>query len=469
MTSNTGNFDVIVIGAGPAALFATFELIKNKKRVLIIEKGKNILDRSCPAIEFKKPCIRCNVCSVVSGWGGAGAFSDGKLTCSKEIGGHLSSYIEDISGMMDYVLGVYREFGAPKDSYIPNAKFVDEFSRKAFINNIKFYPYDVLHLGTDKSIDVLSNMFNEMSKSEYLDVKFNETAMRIITDEEGVCVVALETNKGIYYTQDIIVAPGRGGSAWLTQEMERLNIGIERNAVDVGVRMEVPAQIMDEVLSNNIFDLKLEYYSKTFNDRVRTFCTCPKGQVIEENHNGFVTVNGHSYREKKTKNTNFSILVSINFTEPFNNPLNYGSSIISLGNMLAQNVIVQRYGDLKRGRRSNDKRIKEGFVEPTLKSAVPGDVSFVLPYRHLTDIMEMIETMNEVIPGINSEHNLLYATEVKFYSSKIVVNKNMQTDISGLYMAGDGAGLTRGLMQASMSGLFVAQNILGVDKEVKNK
>jgi len=473
-----GNFDVIVIGAGPAGLFAAHELIKNKKHVLIIEKGKNIFDRKCPAIEFKRPCARCNTCDIISGWGGAGAFSDGKLTCSnsKEVGGHLTSYVDDLGLMIDEVLAIYKEYGAPDDSYVPNADFVEKFSRNAFINNLKFYPYNTLHLGTDKSIDVLSNMYNKMVKNEYFHIKFGDEILWFIDDRDDTLkeaqreaqtdnierkIIGVENkNCVVWLAPYVIVAPGRGGSEWLTEQMLNHRVGIERNAVDVGVRMEVPAQIMEEVLSNNIFDMKLEYYSATFNDRVRTFCTCPKGEVLEENYNGFVTVNGHGCREKKTNNTNFSILVSINFTEPFNKPLEYGASIISLGNMLAKNIIVQRYGDLKRGRRSTEERIKKGFVEPTLKSAVPGDISFVLPYRHLKDIMEMIEAMSKIIPGINSEHNLLYATEVKFYSSKITVDKNMETKVKGLYVAGDGAGLTRGLMQASASGLHVARNIL---------
>jgi hypothetical protein len=275
-------------------------------------------------------------------------------------------------------------------------------------------------------------------------------------DKDNNHVTGIETEAYFYCASVVIVAPGREGSGWLVDEMNRLRVKSSRNPVDIGVRMEIPAAVMEDI-TKDFYELKLEYYSKTFNDRVRTFCMCPNGEVIMENYDGLMTVNGHSYQNKKTDNTNFAILVSTTFTEPFDKPLDYAKSITSLSNMLSNGVIMQRLGDLRRGRRSTVRRMTKGFLKPTLPVAIPGDITFVLPYRHVVNILEMIEALDKMIPGVGSDHNLLYAVEAKFYSSKIDVNEQLETGVHNLYAIGDGAGVTRGLMQASISGVHVAQ------------
>jgi len=449
------SFDVIIVGAGPAGIFTAYELSKNAPlKVLIIEKGQDIKHRMCPIASKKLDHCTCKTCSVMSGWGGAGAFSDGKLTYSKSIGGNLPEQV--IDDCMEYVSSVYESFGATKSFYDPTKKVIEEYSRKAFINNLKLHSYKVKHMGTECSLDVLAKIYDYIIEKSVV-VNFQEQVIDILESEGKV--VGVRTNKGTYNSDIVVLAPGREGSGWLVEQTNKLGIKSTRNLVDIGVRMEIPSSVMEDIIPN-FYELKLEYYSKTFNDRVRTFCMCPSGEVIMENYNGLMTVNGHSYKNSKTDNTNFAILVSTNFTEPFDQPLEYAKAITSLGNMLSNRVVIQRLGDLKRGRRSTEARIEKGFVRPTLTAAVPGDISFILPYRHMVNILELIEAMDAMLPGVGSDHNLLYAIEAKFYSSKISTDKDFKTNISGLFAIGDGAGLTRGLMQSSISGVHVARTIL---------
>ena len=447
---------MIIVGAGPSGIFAAYELITldPKLKVLMIEKGNSIEKRNCPIASKKKTSCSCSLCSVMSGWGGAGAFSDGKLTYSNVIGGNLSQQV--IEDCMKYVSDVYESFGATDSYYDPSDSAIDELSRKAYINNLKLFPFKIKHMGTECSYEVLKAMQEDII-GRGVEVKFMDEVEEILFDTNTV--KGVRTHLSHYMANCVILAPGREGSGWLVNEMKKRHVTSTRNYVDIGVRMEIPASVMSDI-TTQFYELKLEYYSKTFNDRVRTFCMCPYGEVIIENYGGLMTVNGHSYYKKKTANTNFAILVSTNFTEPFDKPLDYAKSITSLSNMLSNGVIVQTLGDLKRGRRSTVNRMKKGFVEPTLTAAIPGDISFVLPYRHLKNIMEMIDAMDKMIPGVGSEHNLLYAVEAKFYSAKIDTDDNYMTSVDGLYAIGDGAGLTRGLMQASISGTWVARQIL---------
>ena len=451
-------FDVIIIGGGPAGIFAALELVERTGKILIVEKGKSLVDRVCPSKQRHIPCVKCQPCSIVCGWGGAGAFSDGKLTLSTEVGGFLDEYIskDRLHKMIRYVDDIYLRFGAPEQVYGDDEEKVAAIEKKAIQADLRLIPSRIRHLGSGRTLAVLQAMQEDLEQKG-VEVALNSVCTELIV-ENGVAVGVRLKDGQEYRGKYIIVGPGREGSEWLVAEGRRLGLTTTVNPVDIGVRVELPAEVM-EPLTSVVYESKFIYYSRTFEDRVRTFCMCPHGEVVVENNDGVMTVNGHSHAHKKTANTNFALLVSKNFTEPFKEPITYGRYVAGLANLLGGGVIVQRLGDLQMWRRSTPERLRKGLVVPTLQEATPGDLSLVLPYRHLLAIMEMLEALDMIAPGVNSRNTLLYGVEVKFYSSRLHLSANLETKIPGLFAVGDGAGVTRGLMQASISGVIVGQEI----------
>ena len=460
-------YDVVIIGAGPAGIFAAIELSRLNKEcsVLIVDKGREIAKRVCPARTTGK-CRNCSPCAIVSGWSGAGAFSDGKLSQSPQVGGRLLDYYDEgeALGLIRYADGIYTEFGAVAPVYGLNTQKVEEIRYNALKHGISLIPGGVRHLGTDRASVVLENMYEHLIHNTRTTFAELTSAGDIRTEDGRVTGVTLK-NADTEYTVGcgcLIAAPGREGSAYLAAQSKRLSIKTFNNEVDIGVRVEVPNAIMDH-LTADLYEAKLMYYSDTFENRVRTFCMNPGGIVSEEHYDGgLAVVNGHSYAEadKRTENTNFAMLVSTMFTEPFNQPIEYGKYIAKLGNMLTGGgIMVQRLGDLLMGRRTDFSRLRKSVTIPTLKSAIPGDLSFVLPQRYLTSIVEALKAMNNVAPGLYSRDTLLYGVEVKFYSSKLEIDRSFETAVKNLYAIGDGAGLTRGLIQASASGVVAARSI----------
>ncbi len=453
-------YDVIIIGAGPAGIFAALEFLQSKKKVnvLIIEKGKDIDQRSCPLKVRNISCTTCRECNLLSGWGGAGAFSDGKLSLSPEVGGFLPRYLEkdDVRSLIDYVDGVYVHYGAPTDVFGKKTDQVGELEKLASMNNLVLVPSVIRHIGTDRCRIVLKKMKEDINGK--VETLFQTEARTVIVEKGKFRGVVLKSGKKVY-ADFLILAPGREGSRWLEEESRRLDLTLLKNPVDVGVRVEVPAPVL-EPLTSITYEPKLLFYTRRFDDKVRTFCVNPYGEVVKEYLKGIWTVNGHSYAERRTHNTNFALLVSTYFTEPFDEPISYGRYIARLANFLGNGVIVQRLGDLMAGRRSTHERISKGIVQPTLKDATPGDLSFVIPYRYLCDIMEMLEALDRIAPGVNSRHTLLYGVEVKFYSMQLKLTNNLETEIADMFAVGDGAGVSRGLVQASASGVVAAREII---------
>lgn len=449
-------FDVIIVGAGPAGIFSALELKDTKLSILVLDKGFDVEKRKCPA-NRGLGCVNCDPCLLLSGWGGAGAFSDGKLTLSTIVGGWLNEYCgrEKLGGLIDYVDNTYLKFGATKNLYGVDPDSIGEIERKASLAGLKLIPQKVRHLGTEKCAEILRKMREDLESNVEIKTK---------TDVKGLIVKngqvkGVETFKGErFYGEYVIVAPGRSGAEWLKSEAQSLGLKTLNNPVDVGLRVEVLAPVMEE-LTNVLYEPKLIFYSKSFDDQVRTFCVAPRGEVITESYNGVITVNGQSYAERKTENTNFAVLVSTSFTEPFREPIAYGKYLARLTNLLSGGVIVQRLGDLEAGRRSTEDRIKRSLVAPTLKIATPGDLSFALPYRYLADIREMLQALDRITPGVYSKHTLLYGIEVKFYSSRLELSESLETKFKNLFTIGDGAGVSRGLVQASVSGVIAAREI----------
>ncbi|MGF7184051.1 hypothetical protein GGQ84_000126 [Desulfitispora alkaliphila] len=456
------DYDVIIVGAGPAGIFAALELIEQDQnvKILIVEKGVDINKRNCPAKLKGEKCVYCRPCGIVCGWGGAGAFSDGKLTLSPDVGGMLDQYIgeEELIKQIDYVDNIYKQYGAPEKVYgLDQQDKIEDIKRKAVMAELKLLPVPIRHLGTGRTGQILGKM-KDFLASKGVDIRFKTGVKELVTANEVAKGVKLENGQEI--TSDyVIVCPGREGSEWLANESKRLGIDTAINPVDIGVRVELPAPVMDD-LTKIVYESKLIYHSKTFDDKVRTFCMNPYGEVVTENNDGLITVNGHSHAEVKTDNTNFALLVSKTFTEPFKEPIAYGKYVARLANLLGDGVIVQRLGDLIAGKRTTTERLQRGLVTPTLKDATPGDLSLVFPYRHLMSIVEMLKAMDVICPGVYSRNTLLYGVEVKFYSSRLELNKNLETKIKNLFATGDGAGVTRGLAQASVAGVVCAKEII---------
>ena len=461
------NCDVLIIGAGPAGIFTALELTKimPDSNIILIDSGSRIDNRKCPLRNLGK-CIGCNPCNIMSGWAGAGAFSDGKLSLSEEVGGNITDYmpINKAHELIKYADSIYLNFGAPNKVHGLNDKKVEEIAYQASRNNIRLIRCPVRHMGTENGFNVLKEMYNYLSKQNNFTFLEHTTAIEIIIEDNNAKAVKVKGPDGVYNinAKYIVAAPGRGGADWMMHEAENLKIPTINNEVDIGVRVEVPNSIMDH-LTKYLYEAKLVYYSDTFENKVRTFCMNPGGLVSEEHYNGNIAVvNGHSYSDPSmhTNNTNFALLVSTKFTKPFNQPIDYGRYIARLGNMLTGGgIMIQRLGDLLQGRRTDASRLAKSTTIPTLATAVPGDLSFVLPHRHLTSIVESLKAFDKLAPGLYSKNTLLYGVEVKFYSSKIEVNNNFETKINRLYAIGDGAGITRGLMQASVTGIVVARDI----------
>lgn len=451
-------YDVIIVGAGPAGIFAALELSRRSKvRVLLLEKGAALEKRKCATLGEYGRCLRCSPCAITSGWGGAGAFSDGKLTLSTEFGGLLNECLElaSLEQLIRYVDSIYLSAGAKDILFGTDSAVVKELQRSAAAADLSLIPALIRHLGTENCYLVLEKMYRLLENK--IDIGTGTEVSAITSAGGRVNGVELASGNKIKATY-VIAGPGRVGAEWMHGEALRLGLQGINNPVDIGLRIEVPAVLM-EPLTSKIYESKLIYFSRSFDDRVRTFCMNPYGVVVTENNGGLLTVNGHSYEEKKSDNTNFALLVSKTFTEPFSEPIRYGKYIASLANMLGDGVIMQRLGDLQMGRRSTAERIRRGLVQPTLSEATPGDLSLVLPYRHLLSIMEMLQALDKLAPGVNSPHTLLYGVEVKFYSFRLHLTPHLETDLKNLFAVGDGAGVTRGLIQASASGVLAAQEI----------
>ena len=453
-------YNVAIIGAGPAGIFSALEIVKLKPdwKVVLIEKGDRIEDRKCLLREGYAKCPSCKKCGLLCGWGGAGAFSDGKLTLTPDVGGNLVDYMSrsDVEDLIDYSDKLYLKYGATDEVFGTDRKIFDELERQAALAELKLVHSPVRHLGTERSLDVLKNMQDYLM--DKITILNNVTAKNLIVECEQVKGIVLDNGETIH-SEYTIIAPGREGADWLTHEFAKNKIGMVNNAVDVGVRVELPAPVF-EPITDKLYESKLVYHSPKFGDAVRTFCMNPNGEVVQENYNGIATVNGHSYANIKTKNTNFALLVSERFTEPFKEPIAYGQRIASLANMLGGGILVPRFGDLLDGRRSTPERLKSSIIEPTLKCATPGDLSLVLPYRQLTSIIEMLFALDKIAPGTASRYTLLYGIEVKFYSARVKLTDELETEgVKNLFTIGDGAGVTRGLIQASASGVHVARVI----------
>lgn len=451
-------YDVIIIGAGPGGIFASYELKKLKPslKVAVFEKGHSLDNRRCPIDGEKiKSCIQCTTCSIMSGFGGAGAFSDGKYNITNDFGGSLHEHIgkQKSIELMEYVDKLNMQFGGEGTKIYSTA---GSYLKKVCLQNkLNLLDARVRHLGTDINYVVLQNFYNDLKNC--VDFYFDTAVKEVINLENGYKII---TENGEYTCNQCIISVGRSGSSWMEKTCKKLKIPTRSNRVDIGVRVELPAEIFS-ALTDELYESKIVYRTEKFEDAVRTFCMNPNGIVVTENTNGIVTVNGHSYEDNnlKTKNTNFALLVAKHFSEPFKDSNGYAESIARLSNMLGGGVIVQRFGDLMRGRRSTQKRIDESVITPTL-SATPGDLSLVLPKRILDGIIEMIYALDKVAPGTANDDTLLYGVEVKFYNMEVDIDDKLQTKLKGLYCIGDGSGVTHSLSHASASGIFVARNII---------
>jgi uncharacterized FAD-dependent dehydrogenase len=454
--ANPLKYDVIIVGAGPAGIFSALELTeKTNLSVLILDRGLDIDKRKCPSSRGFE-CVHCEPCSVLSGWGGAGAYSDGKLTLSTEVGGWLNQYIsnKELLDLVKYVDSIYLKFGASEQVYGGENEEIDEIERQASLAGLKLIKQEVRHMGTDKCLETLQRMRKELNgKITFLP----KTEVKGLIAENHI-IQGVETVSGEkFLAKYVIIAPGRSGAEWLQTEAQIRGLKTVNNPVDIGVRVELLASVMEK-LTKALYEPKLVY------DMVRTFCVSPYGEVTTESYDGVLTVNGGSHAETRTNNTNFAILVSTSFTEPFKEPIAYGKYVARLSNLLSGGVMVQRLGDLNHGRRSTPERLSHSVVTPTLKNATPGDLSFVLPYRYLADIREMLQALDKIAPGVASPETLLYGVEVKFYSSHLQLNNALESKIQNMFTIGDGAGVTRGLIQASASGVIVAREILKREK-----
>ena len=459
------NYDVIIIGAGPSGIFCAYELIKEKPdmKILMVEKGRPIEKRVCPK-RTTKVCVGCKPCSITTGFAGAGAFSDGKLSLSPDVGGTLPDILgyDKATELIKESDDIYLKFGADKNVYgVDKQREIQEIRRKAIGANLKLIECPIRHLGTEEGYKIYTRL-QEHLLAQGIHMKFN-TMVQDILMENGAAVGIVTDGGETFYAKEIVSAIGREGSDWFSHICKQHGIETEVGTVDIGVRVEVRDEVM-EFLNKNLYEAKLVYYTPTFDDKVRTFCTNPSGEVATEYYeNGLAVVNGHAYKsqEFKTNNTNFALLVSKNFTKPFKTPIEYGKHIAQLSNMLCDGkILVQTFADFQRGRRTTEERLCRNNLIPTLKDAVPGDLSLVLPHRIMVDIKEMILALDKVTPGIASDETLLYGVEVKFYSNKVVVNRDFETSIPGLRAIGDGASVTRGLQQASANGISVARSIL---------
>lgn len=470
-------YDVIVVGAGPAGIFTCYELVLKAPhlKVLLIEKGKDIYKRQCPILQKKlhkcppptvtKENAGCMpACSITNGFGGAGAYSDGKFNITTEFGGWMTDYLppSSVLELIKYVDEINLKHGATTIITDPTTRAVKDIEKRGLGAGLKLLRSEVRHLGTEQNIEILKSVFEFLK--EHIDMIFENEVEDILIQKknDSVHIKGIVTKKHKELHADkVVIVPGRDGSEWLAGLFKKYGLEMTNNQVDVGVRVETLDTIMEEV-NENLYEAKFIYRSSSGNT-VRTFCSNPSGHVVIENHSGVMLANGHAFKDKAlgSVNTNFALLVSHKFSYPFDRPIEYAKSISKLANDLSNgSVIIQKFGDIINNRRSTDKRISEGFVEPTLKEAIPGNLSLVLPYNTMKSIIEMIQALDGVTPGIASDHTLLYGVEAKFYSSRPKLNHKFETEISGLYAGGDGAGITRGLAQASACGVHIARDII---------
>ncbi len=452
-------YDIIIIGAGPGGIFSAYELVQKmpEKRIAVFEAGHRLEQRRCPINGTTvKSCINCKTCSIMSGFGGAGAFSDGKYNITNNFGGTLYEYIgkQQAIDLMRYVDDINMRYGGAGTKLYSTAG--SRFKRMCIQNDLHLLDASVRHLGTDINYEVLGNLYAYLK--DKVEFFFDTPVTSLSVQEQGYEVV---TEQGTYHCDKCIISVGRSGSKWMERICQEVGIETRSNRVDIGVRVELPAEIFAE-LTDELYESKIVYRTQKYGDMVRTFCMNPKGVVVNENTNGIVTVNGHSYEDpaKHTENTNFALLVSKHFSEPFKDSNGYGESIARLSNMLGGGVIVQRFGDLIRGQRSTPRRIDKSFTTPTL-NATPGDLSLVLPKRILDGIVEMIYALDKIAPGTANDDTLLYGVEVKFYNMEVAVDEHLMTQYPGLYVIGDGSGITHSLSHASASGVYVARDIAG--------
>ena len=450
-------YDIIVAGAGAAGVFMAYEMTKLNvdAKVLVIDKGAPLEKRVCP-IKLGKTnkCITCSPCHIMNGYGGAGTLSDGKYNITTQFGGDLHKFVGEDKAMelMEYVDQVLCSMGGSDATLYSTAN--SDLKTKCLQNNLHLLSAKVRHLGTDRNVRILGAIYDYIK--ENIDMQFYTSVESVEHLEDGTFKVV--TSKGDEYRcNDMVLATGRSGSKWISEVCDQMGIEQRKNRVDIGVRVELPAEVFKHI-TDEVYESKIVYKTQKYNDRVRTFCMNPYGEVVSENTNGIITVNGHSYADESlhTENTNFALLVSNTFTEPFKDSNEYGESIARLSNMLGGGVIMQRFGDLEKGRRSSKRRMEKCYTRPTL-DATPGDLSLVIPKRQLDDIIEMIYALDKIAPGTANEDTLLYGVEVKFYNSKVEVDENLETKIKGLYALGDGSGVTHSLSQASASGVHIAR------------
>lgn len=462
MKETNENYDVAIIGCGIAGIYAGYELIMKNPglKIAMIERGKNIYKRRCPMVDKKmSDCIGCDSCSIMRGFGGAGAYSDGKFNFTTQFGGWLNDYLPDneIMELINYVDRINVSLGATHEVFSTSSPEAQEIEKKALENDLHLLQASVKHLGTENNLKILEKLYELLDSR--IEILCSTGVKNIITKNGGTFELEL-SNGSTIACKYLIAAPGRSGAEWFTKQCRQLNLDLINNQVDIGVRVELPAKVFEHITSI-IYESKLLYRTKQYGDVVRTFCMNPYGHVVAENVDGIITVNGHSYTdpELRSQNTNFALLVSNRFTKPFNEPYRYGKGIASLSNMLGGGVLVQRFGDLIKGIRTNEHRLGQSFTKPTMK-ATPGDLSLVLTKRHLDNIIEMIYALDKIAPGTANYDTLLYGVEVKFYSSRPELSYELETKIPNMFAIGDGAGITRGLSQASASGVHAARRIL---------
>jgi uncharacterized FAD-dependent dehydrogenase len=448
--------DVAIVGAGPAGLFAAKEIANNSKlNVLVIDMGREVKDRVCPATNYKS-CTKCNPCSILCGVGGAGTLSSGLLNLRPDIGGNLTQLVKNEKkawNLVKYVDDVFVKHGAPNRLYSPDQEKAENLERRAAAVGVKFIPIIQRHIGTDKAPEVINNLKDGL---EGIGVKLLLCRRVVKVDRE---IITLKNGDKIR-CKYILLAPGRVGGRWLAKEATRLNIPTNYQPIDIGVRVEVPAVVMEPITKINL-DPKFHVYSETYDDFVRTFCTNHKGFVVQEVYDKFIGVNGHAMNKKKSKNSNFALLVRIGLTEPLEDTTAYGITIAKQATTLGGGKpILQKIGDLERGNRSTWRRINRGNVKPTLRNVTPGDVGMGLPYRIVTDLLESLDKLDSVMPGVFSSSSLLYAPEVKFSANRVGTNENLETPLKNVFVAGDGAGLSGGLVTAAATGVLAARGIL---------
>ncbi|HJV45134.1 MAG TPA: NAD(P)/FAD-dependent oxidoreductase [Bacillota bacterium] len=470
-------YDVIIVGAGPAGIFASYELSLKapQMKVLLVDKGHTIYQRRCPILEEKvqfcppaagrKEYAGClPSCSITGGFGGAGAYSDGKFNITTEFGGWMTDYLapSQVLDLIRYVDEINLNHGAINTLTDPTTDVIKKIEQRGFSAGLKLLRAQVRHLGTEQNLEILKSIYEYLNTR--IDMLHRVEVEDILTSQESgqYQVKGIRLKNGEEYLADsVVIAPGRDGSAWLTEILKKRKLKMYNNQVDIGVRVETSDVVMREI-NEHLYEGKF-IFNTSVGTRVRTFCSNPSGHVVVENHSGVMAANGHAFKDPKlgSSNTNFALLVSHKFTEPFDKPNEYAREICERANDLSNGgVIIQKYGDILRGRRSTEARIKEGFIEPTLKEAVPGDLGLVLPYNTMKSLIEMVEALDKVTPGISSEHTLFYGVEAKFYSARPKLSEEFETEIKGLYCGGDGAGITRGLAQAGAAGVWIARNIV---------